>query len=74
MDFGEGVGINELDNNMYTGRADVVEVRQAKSHELFECIPCGRTFRRRDNLDRHLRTKLHSRRKGMYDESKQRQR
>lgn len=74
MDFGEGVDIDNLDKHMYTGRADIVEVRQAKPHELFECIPCSRTFRRKDNLDRHLRTSLHGRRKAKYDESKQKQR
>ena len=70
MDFGEGVTINNLDKNLYSGRPDIVEVRQAKAHELFECIPCGRTFRRKDNLDRHLRTGLHARRKAKYDEAK----
>jgi uncharacterized C2H2 Zn-finger protein len=74
MDFGEGVGIDNLDGNMYKGRPDVVEVREAKAHELFECIPCGRVFRRRDNLDRHLRTGLHGRRKAMYDDAERRKR
>jgi len=74
MDFGDGIGITGLDEHMYKGKPDVVEVREAKAHELFECIPCGRVFRRRDNLDRHLRTGLHGRRKAAYDEAERRKR
>ena len=34
MDFGEGVGVEQLDKHMY-GRPDVVEIREAKPHELW---------------------------------------
>ena len=41
-------------------------MREAKPHELWECIPCGKTFRRKDNLDRHTRSGLHARRLAAY--------
>ncbi len=50
MDFGEGLGIDDLDKKMYSGKADIIEVKEAKSHELWECIPCSKKFRRKDNL------------------------
>ena len=40
MDFGEGTSIENLDSQLYSGKPDIVEVRQAKANELFECIPC----------------------------------
>ena len=68
LEFGEGVGLDDLDKTLYSGTPDVVEVREAKQHELWQCIPCGKTFRRKDNLDRHLRTALHARRLKKYNE------
>ena len=62
MDFGDGMSIDDLDSKLYSGKADIIEVREAKPHELWECVPCGKTFRRKDNRDRHLRSSLHERR------------
>jgi uncharacterized C2H2 Zn-finger protein len=70
IDFGEGVKIESLDQQMYSGSADIVEVREAKQHELWQCMPCNRTFRRKDNLDRHLRSSLHERRLKKFMEKK----
>ena len=70
MDFGDGIGVNELDRKLFSGRADIVEVREAKPHELWECIPCGKTFRRKDNRDRHLRSNLHGRRLKKWEDAK----
>ena len=72
IDFGEGLGIDDLDKKMYSGKADVIEVKEAKSHELWECIPCGKTFRRKDNLQRHLRSSLHARRLARFEACKRR--
>ena len=44
----------------------VVELREAKKHELFHCVPCNKTFKRRDNLNRHMRSGLHGRRVAQY--------
>ena len=68
--FGDETTLDSLDAQLYSGRPDIVEVRDAKKHELWECIPCGRTFRRKDNLDRHLRSSLHERRLKKYNEKK----
>ena len=72
MDFGDGIGVDGLDQKLFSGSADVVQVREAKPHELWECIPCGKRFRRKDNRDRHLRSGLHARRLAKYMEAKQR--
>ena len=69
MEFGEWVTLDNLDRHMYTAKPDVVEVRAAKAHELFECVPCGKKFRRRDNLRRHLGSGLHARRLRKYQEA-----
>ena len=66
MEFGEGGTLDNLDRHMYTHKPDVVEVRAAKAHELFECVPCGKKFRRRDNLRRNLGSGLHARRLRKY--------
>ena len=71
MEFGEGVTLENLDRHMYSAKPDVVEVRTAKAHELFECKPCGKTFRRRDNLRRHLGSGLHARRLRKYQDAKE---
>ena len=68
LDFGEGVKVQDLDKHLYAGQPDIIDVRTAKPHELWECLPCGKTFRRKDNLDRHLRSALHARRLKVYSE------
>jgi uncharacterized C2H2 Zn-finger protein len=73
MQFGEGVTLENLDSHMYTAKPDVVEVRTAKAHELFECKPCGKHFRRRDNLRRHLGSSLHARRLRKYAETQKKE-
>ena len=49
----------------------MVEIRAAKKHELYTCIPCNnKIFKRIDNFRRHLRSSLHARRKAQYDAAK----
>lgn len=73
LDFGDGMNIGNLDEKLYAGKADVIEVREAKSHELWECVPCGKKFRRKDNLQRHLRSGLHARRLAKYEAVRRRE-
>ena len=35
IDFGDGVKIDSLDRQLYSGAPDMVEVREAKQHELW---------------------------------------
>ena len=72
MDFGDGMNIDNLEKKLYSGAADVIEVKEAKAHELWECVPCGKKFRRKDNLQRHLRSGLHARRLAKFEAVKRR--
>ena len=72
MDFGNNVGLDGLDKHLYgKGQTKVVEVRTAKAHEVYTCIPCGgKIFKRRDNYRRHKRCSLHIRRLEQYENAK----
>ena len=67
LDFGEGVTLDNLDQAMYGSNThQVVELREAQKHELFHCVPCNKSFKRRDNLNRHMRSGLHARKVAAY--------
>lgn len=72
LDFGEGVTLDNLDQAMYgQGTHQVVELREAQKHELFHCVPCNKSFKRRDNLNRHMRSGLHARKVAAYTSAQQ---
>ena len=75
MDFGNNVTLDTLDQHLYgKGQTKVVEVRTAKPHEVYTCIPCGgKIFKRLDNFRRHKRCALHMRRLAQYNEAKKMQ-
>lgn len=72
MDFGDGITLENLDKHLYGSgpMTDVIEIRAAKKHELYNCVPCSKTFKRIDNFRRHLRSTLHGRRKAQFDAAK----
>ena len=72
MDFGNNVTLENLDQHLYgKGHTKVVEVRTAKPHEVYTCIPCGgKVFKRLDNFRRHKRCALHMRRLAQYEAAK----
>jgi len=72
MDFGNNVTLDTLDKHLYgNAKTKVVEVRTAKPHEVYTCIPCGgKIFKRLDNYRRHKRCALHMRRLAQWNEAK----
>ena len=72
MDFGNNVNLDTLDKHLYgKGQSKIVEVRTAKPHEVYTCIPCGgKVFKRLDNFRRHKRCSLHLRRLKQYNDAK----
>jgi hypothetical protein len=58
----DGEEVADLDNALYSGRPQVIEIREAKPTEVYHCKPCNRTFKRGDNFRRHLHSALHDKR------------
>jgi len=54
--------VTDIDKALYGGRPNVLEIRELKPHQVHHCRACNRTFKRADNLRRHLRSALHERR------------
>ena len=54
--------VTDIDRALYGGRPNVLEIRELKPHQVHHCRACNRTFKRADNLRRHLRSALHERR------------
>ncbi len=68
LDFGDDVqAVEDLDGKLYGGQANYIEIREAKPTEVFHCVPCNRTFKRGDNMKRHLLSALHARRQRAYE-------
>ena len=57
-----GKGVEDIDRELYGGRPQVIEIREAKPTEVYHCKACNRSFKRGDNFRRHLQSKLHERR------------
>ena len=72
MHFGEGITVENLDQHLYGGgETKTIEIRTAKPHEIYTCVPCGgKVFRRVDNFRRHLNCSLHQRRLAQYQAAK----
>ena len=60
QDNGKDVG--DIDEALYGGRPQIIEIREAKPTEVYHCKACNRSFKRGDNFRRHLQSKLHERR------------
>ena len=54
--------VDNLDEALYGGRPQVIEIREAKPTEIYHCKACNRSFKRRDNFKRHMLSSLHERR------------
>jgi uncharacterized Zn-finger protein len=63
----DGDNVDNLDEALYGGRPQIIEIREAKPSEIYHCKPCNRRFKRGDNFRRHLATKLHNRRQRAYE-------
>ena len=59
--------VNNLDQALYAGQPQIVEIREAKPTEVYHCKPCNRTFKRGDNFRRHLRSALHEKRQRAFE-------
>ena len=57
-----GKKVNDIDEALYGGRPQIIEIREAKPTEVYHCKACNRSFKRGDNFRRHLQSKLHQRR------------
>ena len=69
-----GNKVDNLDEALYGGRPQVIEIREAKPTEIYHCKACNRSFKRRDNFKRHMISSLHQRRqKAMELEALQRE-
>ena len=67
LDFGDVDSIDEIDQKLYGSQPNFIEIREAKPTEVFHCVPCNRTFKRSDNMKRHLLSALHARRQRAYE-------
>ena len=67
----DGNEIDDIDQALYGGRPQVIEIREAKPNEIYSCLACKRTFKRGDNWRRHLRSALHQRRHRAYELAQQ---
>ena len=63
----DGEKIKDIDEALYHGCPRVIEIREAKPNEVWSCKACERTFKRRDNFSRHLRSALHIRRQKAFE-------
>ena len=54
--------VDNLDEALYGGRPQGIEIREAKPTEIYHCKACNRSFKRRDNFKRHMLSSLHERR------------
>ena len=67
-----GNAVDNLDEALYGGHPQVIEIREAKPTEIYHCKACNRSFKRRDNFRRHMISSLHQRRqKAMELEARQ---
>lgn len=57
-----GKDVEDIDEALYGGRPQIIEIREAKPTEVYHCKACNRSFKRGDNFRRHLQSKLHERR------------
>ena len=57
-----GKNVDDIDEALYGGRPQIIEIREAKPTEVYHCKACNRSFKRGDNFRRHLQSKLHERR------------
>ena len=57
-----GSKVDNLDEALYGGRPQIIEIREAKPTEIYHCKACNRSFKRRDNFRRHMISSLHQRR------------
>ena len=58
----DGEEVRDIDKALYGGRPQVIEIREAKPTQIYHSKACNHTFRRGDNMRRHLNTGLHARR------------
>ena len=62
-----GQAVENIDNALFGGRPQVIEIREAKPTEIYHCKCCNRSFKRGDNFKRHIRTDLHARRQRAFE-------
>ena len=62
-----GKTVDNLDNALFGGRPQIIEIREAKPTEIYHCKCCNRSFKRGDNFKRHIRTDLHARRQRAFE-------
>ena len=58
----DGKEVENIDKELYGGRPQIIEIREAKPTEIYHCKACNRSFKRGDNFRRHLQSKLHQKR------------
>ena len=58
----DGKNVEDIDQALYGGRPQIIEIREAKPTEVYHCKACNRSFKRGDNFRRHLQSALHQRR------------
>ena len=58
----DGKNVEDIDEALYGGRPQIIEIREAKPTEVYHCKACNRSFKRGDNFRRHLQSALHQRR------------
>ena len=58
----DGEPVTDIDNALFGGRPQIIEIREAKPTEVYHCKACNRTFKRGDNFRRHMHSALHERR------------
>ena len=58
----DGEEVENIDEVLYGGAPQVIEIREAKPTEIYHCKACNRNFKRGDNFRRHLQSALHARR------------
>ena len=58
----DGEKVEDIDQALYGGRPQIIEIREAKPTEIYHCKACNRSFKRGDNFRRHLQSRLHAKR------------